>query len=40
VLNDGVYEYDDVAFPFFASLGEVVARELWAAPVSAPERSK
>jgi hypothetical protein len=40
VLNDGLYEYDDVAFPFFASLGEVVARELWAAPVSAPERSK
>ena len=27
-LNDGVYEYDKIADPFFADLGEVLAREL------------
>ena len=29
VLNDDKYEYDDVALPFFADLGEAVARALW-----------
>lgn len=29
VVNDGVYAYDEVAFPFWANLGEVVARTLW-----------
>lgn len=28
VLNDGKYEYEEVADPFFAALGEVVGREL------------
>lgn len=29
VLNDDNYEYDEVAFPFLADLGEAVARWLW-----------
>ncbi len=29
VLNDDVYDYDTVAFPFFADLAEVVARDVW-----------
>jgi hypothetical protein len=29
VLNDDVYDYDTVAFPFFADLAEVVARDIW-----------
>ncbi len=29
VLNDDRYEYDEIAFPFFADLGEAVARALW-----------
>ena len=29
ILNDDEYEYDEVALPFFADLGEAVARELW-----------
>jgi hypothetical protein len=32
VLNDGVYEYDTVALPFWADLGEALARELLLAP--------
>jgi len=28
VLNDGIYEYDTLALPFWADLGEVLAREL------------
>jgi hypothetical protein len=32
VLNDGVYEYDTLALPFWADLGEVLARELLLAP--------
>ncbi len=28
VLNDGVYEYETIADPFFTALGEVVGREL------------
>lgn len=28
VVNDGVYDYEDVADPFFAALGELVGREL------------
>jgi len=28
VLNDGKYEYEDAADPFFAALGEIVGREL------------
>ena len=30
VLNDDEYEYDEVALPFLADLGEAVARALWA----------
>jgi hypothetical protein len=29
VLNDDRYEYDEVALPFLADLGEAVARRLW-----------
>ena len=29
VLNDDQYEYDEVALPFLANLGESVARALW-----------
>jgi cell division protein FtsI/penicillin-binding protein 2 len=29
ILNDDQYEYDEVALPFFADLGEAVARALW-----------
>lgn len=29
ILNDDQYEYDEVAAPFFAALGETVARALW-----------
>ncbi|MEM7583607.1 MAG: serine hydrolase [Acidobacteriota bacterium] len=29
ILNDDRYEYDEVAAPFFAALGEAVARSLW-----------
>lgn len=28
ILNDGIYEYDGIAAPFFADLGEVLARSL------------
>ena len=28
VLNDGIYEYEEVADPFLAAVGEVVGREL------------
>ncbi|MEM1329741.1 MAG: serine hydrolase [Planctomycetota bacterium] len=28
-MNDGVYEYDAVAFPFWADLGEAVSREVF-----------
>lgn len=28
VVNDGKYDYDEVALPFFAALGEIVGREL------------
>ncbi|HVS03331.1 MAG TPA: serine hydrolase [Thermoanaerobaculia bacterium] len=31
VLNDDRYEYDEVALPFLADLGEAVARHLWGA---------
>ncbi len=34
VLNDDKYDYDTVAFPFFADFAEVVARDIWAAPAS------
>jgi hypothetical protein len=34
VLNDGVYEYDTLALPFWADLGEVLARELLLGPGS------
>ena len=30
ILNDDEYEYDEIASPFFADLGEAVARRLWA----------
>jgi hypothetical protein len=29
ILNDDEYEYEEVALPFFADLGEAVARALW-----------
>ena len=29
ILNDDEYEYDEIARPFFADLGEAVARALW-----------
>jgi hypothetical protein len=29
ILNDDQYEYDQIARPFFADLGEAVARRLW-----------
>jgi len=29
ILNDDAYDYDTVAFPFFANLAEVVARDVW-----------
>lgn len=29
ILNDDRYEYEDVALPFFADLGEAVARAMW-----------
>lgn len=29
ILNDDKYDYETVAFPFFADLAEVVARDLW-----------
>jgi hypothetical protein len=29
VLNDDAYDYETVALPFFADLGEVAARRLW-----------
>lgn len=29
VLNDDEYEYETVADPFLADLGEVVARAVW-----------
>ena len=32
ILNDDRYEYDEVALPFLADLGEAVARALWAPP--------
>jgi hypothetical protein len=32
VLNDDLYDYDTVALPFLADLGEAVARALWSAP--------
>jgi len=32
VLNDGVYEYDTLALPFWADLGEALARELLLEP--------
>lgn len=32
VLNDDVYEYQDVAAPFLADLGEAAARDLWGTP--------
>lgn len=31
VLNDDLYDYDTVALPFLADLGEAVARALWGA---------
>lgn len=34
VLNDDKYDYETVAFPFFADFAEVVARDIWAAPAS------
>lgn len=30
ILNDDEYEYDEIARPFMADLGEAVARKLWA----------
>ena len=30
-LHDDPYDYESVADPFFADLGEAVARELWGA---------
>ena len=32
VLNDDRYEYQEIALPFLADLGEAVARRLWGAP--------
>ena len=32
ILNDDEYEYEEIALPFFADLGEAVARKLWAQP--------
>ncbi len=32
ILNDDQYEYEDVALPFLADLGEAVARHLWDQP--------
>ncbi len=32
ILNDDRYEYEEVATPFFAALGETVARRLWEKP--------
>ncbi|MGB5162124.1 MAG: serine hydrolase [Thermoanaerobaculia bacterium] len=29
ILNDDEYEYDEIALPFMADLGEAVARKLW-----------
>lgn len=29
ILNDDQYEYEEIAVPYFAELGEAVARELW-----------
>ncbi len=31
VLNDDLYDYESLSDPFFADLGELVARELWGA---------
>ncbi len=33
VLNDDEYEYEEIARPFMADLGEAVARMLWVAPL-------
>ena len=38
-LNDGVYGYDDTAFPFHAAVGEVLAQRLLAGS-SAPARPR
>jgi len=32
ILNDDEYEYEEIALPFLADLGEAVARKLWAQP--------
>ncbi len=32
ILNDDKYEYDEISLPFFADLGEAVARALWSPP--------
>jgi hypothetical protein len=32
ILNDDEYEYEEIALPFMADLGEAVARRLWAQP--------
>ena len=32
ILNDDEYEYEEVARPFIADLGEAVARKLWGSP--------
>jgi hypothetical protein len=29
ILNDDEYEYEEIALPFLADLGEAVARKLW-----------
>jgi hypothetical protein len=37
VLNDDLYDYTTVAEPFFADLGEALARWFWNVPASPPE---
>ena len=38
ILNDDRYEYEEIADPFLADLGEAVARTLWYADEAAPNR--
>jgi hypothetical protein len=38
VLNDDRYEYEEVAEPFLADLGEAVARWLWGADADQPKK--
>lgn len=38
VLNDDAYEYESVALPLLADLGELVARQLWSIPAERATR--